>query len=75
VRAPDVVARVGGDEFVALLWNASRRAAATKAAVLEAANLDSNSALGRARRWVIGASAGAAPRRRIWRARGDTHPR
>jgi diguanylate cyclase (GGDEF)-like protein len=37
VRASDVVARIGGDEFVALLWNVGGRDAATKAAELEAA--------------------------------------
>ena len=37
VRMCDLVARIGGDEFVLLLWNCSAAAAQAKAAALEAA--------------------------------------
>ena len=59
VRASDVVARIGGDEFVLLLWNVSENEAAMKAAELEAA------IYGTPVRWgasilVVGAAAGTA---------------
>jgi diguanylate cyclase (GGDEF)-like protein len=54
-----LVARVGGDEFVALLWNVSGPAAAAKAAALERAVFSTPVRWG-ASTLVVGASAGVA---------------
>jgi diguanylate cyclase (GGDEF)-like protein len=57
VRASDVIARIGGDEFVALLWNVDDMAAAAKAAALEAA-VYATPVRWDASTLVVGASAG-----------------
>jgi diguanylate cyclase (GGDEF)-like protein len=57
VRASDVVARVGGDEFVVLLWNLNEAQAVAKACALE--TLISESPFEqKGKRYVLGLSAG-----------------
>jgi diguanylate cyclase (GGDEF)-like protein len=58
VRSSDIVARIGGDEFVALIWNVNEAEAAAKAVALEAAVGATSVRFGGAR-LSVGASAGA----------------
>ncbi len=59
VRASDIVARIGGDEFAVLLWNMTEADALDKAAALEKAIYATPVRWG-ASTMVVGASAGVA---------------
>ena len=64
VRASDVVARIGGDEFGVLLWNIGASEAAAKAAALEAA-VYATAVPWKASTFAVTASAGVAPLERL----------
>jgi diguanylate cyclase (GGDEF)-like protein len=59
VRASDVVGRVGGDEFVVLLWNVSENQAAEKARGLETL-IEGETFEYAGKRLAVGLSAGVA---------------
>jgi diguanylate cyclase (GGDEF)-like protein len=66
VRASDVVARIGGDEFAVLLWNVSEPHAGEKARALETL-IESEVFLHQGRRLALGLSVGT-----VMLAGGDT---
>lgn len=59
IRSSDMLARIGGDEFVALLWNVSEGNAMAKAETLELAIADTRVTIG-CHEVSVGASAGVA---------------